>query len=58
MDEPERQWADAQQFIPPHSPPITHEKFSKSLFTYALTVDSSKMSSMDSQLKPHCVFFF
>lgn len=34
--------------------PITHEEFPKSLFTYVLTVDSSKTSSIDSQLKTHC----
>lgn len=52
MEKQERVWRDA-----PMHPLITQRKFSKSLFTYALTLDSSKLSSIDSQLKPHCSSF-
>lgn len=55
MEEPER---DAEMpRILVCTRPTAHENYSKSLFTYALTVDASKMSSIDSQLEPHCSIF-
>lgn len=55
MEEPEREWRDARHAV--FRRPTAHENYSKSLLTYALTVDASKMSSIDSQLKPHCSIF-
>lgn len=51
MEEPGREWGV------PSMPFSTHKNYSKSLLTCALTIDASKLSSLDSQLKPHCCIF-
>lgn len=56
MEEPERDTEMPSILV--CTRPTAHENYSKSFFTYALTVDASKMSSIDSQLEPHCSIFF